>query len=78
MPRRSARSRSRGRPDTYKAAAPKAKIPKTPKAEAKPKLDFAEGAAVMARWPFFIIGHFFLILIIIIGGLAAASSSKPK
>ena len=58
MPRRSARSRSRGRPDTYKAAAPKAKIPKTPKAEAKPKLDFAEGAAVMARWHFFLLAIF--------------------
>jgi len=53
MPRRSARSRSRGRPETYKAPVPtpKAKVPKTPKAEPKPKLDFAEGAAVMARWP---------------------------
>merc|ERR1711963_394253 len=53
MPRRSARSRSRGRTDTYKAPVPtpKAKAPKTPKAEPKPKLDFAEGAAVMARWP---------------------------
>merc|ERR1711899_85810 len=53
MPRRSARSRSRGRTDTYKAPVPtpKAKVPKTPKAEPKPKLDFAEGAAVMARWP---------------------------
>merc|ERR1739842_245562 len=38
---------------TYKAPVPtpKAKVPKTPKAEPKPKLDFAEGAAVMARWP---------------------------
>ena len=55
MPRRSARSRSRGRPDRYEeaAATPKPKKVAKPKAEAEPeeKKMFGEGEAVMARWP---------------------------
>ena len=56
MVRKSARSRSRGRTETYSAGdvmvkqTPKAKKAKPAKVP-EPAMDFAEGAAVMARWP---------------------------
>ena len=59
MPRRSARSRSRGRPDRYEAAAPapaavkpKKEVKQEVKEEAvEKKMLFGEGEDVMARWP---------------------------
>ena len=53
MVRRSGRSRSRGRTETYQAPVktPKPKAAKAPKVKDEPTLEFGEGAAVMARWP---------------------------
>merc|ERR1712233_175391 len=54
MPRRSTRSRSRGRPDRYQAPVSEEK-PKRVKAEKKEPVEktmaFGEGDEVMARWP---------------------------